>query len=319
MAMLPPLSDPRVLVGTGTADDAGVYLLEKDRALVMSTDVFTPIVDDARDFGRIAAANAMSDIYAMGARPLAALNIMCFPDGELPFELMAEIILGGRETLLEAGAVPMGGHTVSDRELKYGLAVIGEVDPKSIMRNDAARVGDALVLTKPIGTGVLTTALKNGALDDEGLRRVTDVMMILNRDAAEAMLEVGADAATDITGFGLGGHAAEMAEGSRVTIEIDVEKVPLIQGALDAASDGHVPGGLYTNQHYVRRRAALVSRADGHTLSLIYDPQTSGGLLIAMAPKVVEAFDRIMREHGHTAQRVIGRVIDAEEKPLRLV
>jgi selenide,water dikinase len=209
-------------------DDAGVYRLDERTALVFTIDFFTPIVDDARDFGRIAAANALSDIYAMGARPLIGVNVACFPEGDLPPDVLAEILLGGREKMDEAGAVVIGGHSVSDRELKYGLAVIGLVDPERVVANAGAEEGDLLVMTKPIGTGVMTTALKNEALGADALRRVTAVMTGLNRAAAEAMVEAGAHAATDVTGFGLVGHATAMANASGVTLEIAVPDVPLI-------------------------------------------------------------------------------------------
>ncbi|MBD3368502.1 MAG: selenide, water dikinase SelD [Candidatus Eisenbacteria bacterium] len=319
LAKLPPVDDPRVLVGTSTADDAGVYLLDEDRGLVFTTDFFTPIVDDARDFGRIAAANALSDVYAMGGKPLIALNLMCFPDGEIPFDIMAEIIAGGQEKLGEAGALPLGGHSVSDRELKYGLAVVGTVDPGRIVTNAGARPGDTLVLTKPIGTGVMTTALKNEALETPALARVTELMLRLNRDASEAMLDAGAHAATDITGFGLAGHALEMAQASEVTLEIDVASVPLIEGALEAARNGHVPGGLFTNHHYVKPRTTITSRAESFRLQLMYDPQTSGGLLTALEPDAVEGFLAAVSERGHDEAREIGRVIETGDRPLRLV
>jgi selenide,water dikinase len=319
LAKLPPVLDPRVLVGTSTADDAGVYRMEDGSALVFTTDFFTPIVDDARDFGRIAAANALSDVYAMGGTPLIALNIMCFPDGDLPMEIMAEIIIGGSEKLAEAGAVGLGGHSVSDRELKYGLAVVGTVHPDRIVTNAGARPGDVLVLTKPIGTGVLTTALKMEKLDDASLERVTGLMETLNRDAAEAMLEAGATAATDVTGFGLAGHALEMAVASRATVEIDVEAVPLIEGAVEALRGGNVPGGLFTNHHYVRPRTRLSTRAESYTIDLMHDPQTSGGLLIALPETAVDAFLRRMTDLGRSDQRVIGRVVPAGDKPLALV
>jgi len=319
LAKLPPVDDPRVLVGTNTADDAGVYLLDDGRALVFTTDFFTPIVDDARDFGRIAAANALSDVYAMGGHPLIALNLMCFPDGDLPLDIMADIISGGAEMLAEAGVVPLGGHTVSDRELKYGLAVVGTVDPGRITTNSGARPGDRLVLTKPIGTGVLTTALKMEKLDDESLARVTALMRTLNRDAAEIMLELGATAATDVTGFGLAGHALEMAQGSDVTIEIDVESVPLIEGAIEALRDGNTPGGLFTNHHFVRPMTRLVTRAESYRLDLMHDPQTSGGLLVSLPEGAVNAYIETMTDRGHGETAPVGRVVEKAGKPLSLV
>lgn len=244
---------------------------------MLTNDFFTPIVDDPFDFGRIAAANAVSDVYAMGGTPLVALNIACFPDEDLPSSVLADILLGGREKMEEAGVAIVGGHTVTDKELKYGLAITGLVDPGRVVTNSGATVGDLVVLTKPIGTGVLTTALKSEALDDEGLERVTEIMTRLNRAASVAMVEAGASAATDVTGFGLVGHAVGMGDASGVTLEIDVAKVPLIEGALQTVRAGYRPGGLFANQQYYRQFVHLKSRADAHTLELMSDPQTSGG------------------------------------------
>jgi len=307
-----------VLVATDTVDDAGVYLLDDETAWVFTVDLFTPIVDDARDFGRIAAANAVSDVYAMGGRPLLALNIVCFPDGELPMSVMTEIVLGGQEKMEEAGTVIIGGHSLSDRELKYGLAVLGVVHPERTVRNTGARPGDVLVLTKPIGTGVLTTALKYERLSPDAMGRVTATMLTLNRAAAEAMVEARATAATDVTGFGLVGHAVTMAQASGVTLKIDVGRVPLIEGALDAVRSGFRPGGLLSNQHYYRRFVRLLSRADGCTLDLMSDPQTSGGLLIALPEGRLAAFDEALARAGGGERWVIGRAEPRGEKAVVL-
>ncbi|MBD3347990.1 MAG: selenide, water dikinase SelD [Candidatus Eisenbacteria bacterium] len=319
LSKLPPLSDPRVLVSSDTVDDAGVYLLDEESALVFTTDFFTPVVDDARDFGRIAAANAVSDVYAMGGSPLIGVNIVCFPDGDLPPELLAEILLGSREKMDEAGAAVVGGHSVSDRELKFGLAVIGKVAPERLVRNSGAAEGDVLVLTKPIGTGVMTTALKNEALDPEGLARVTAVMSELNRSASAAMVEAAADAATDVTGFGLLGHAVGMAKAGGVTLELDVASVPLIEGAMDAISAGYRAGGLFSNQHYYRKFTKVKSRADALLLELLNDPQTSGGLLVALPEDRVEVFAAAYAEAGGERYWRIGRVLPRGEKPVVLV
>jgi len=306
-------------VSSDTVDDAGVYLLDEHVALVFTTDFFTPIVDDARDFGRIAAVNAVSDVFAMGARPLIAVNIVCFPDGDLPPEILAEILLGGQEKMGEAGAVIVGGHSVSDRELKYGLAVVGLVDPERMVVNAGARPGDALVLTKPIGTGVMTTALKSEALGADALERVTKVMMRLNRAASAAMTAAGAHAATDVTGFGLVGHACSMADASGVTLEIAAEDVPLIDGALDAITAGFRPGGLLGNEQYYRRFTESLSGADPHLLELMNDPQTSGGLLVALSDDRLDPFAQAYEKAGGDGYWVIGRVVEQGEKPVSLV
>lgn len=313
------MTDPRVLVATDTVDDAGVYGLDDRTALVVTVDFFTPIVDDARDFGRIAAANAVSDIYAMGGRPLVAVNIACFPDGDLPISLLADILLGGREKMDEAGVAVIGGHSVSDRELKFGLAITGIIDPSRIVTNSGASVGDVLVLTKPIGTGVLTTALKYEALEEDALRRVTAVMAELNRAGAVGMVEAGANAATDVTGFGLVGHAVGMADGSGVTIEIDVAGVPLLDGADAAVRSGFRPGGLLANQSYYERFVRLESHADGHILDLMSDPQTSGGLLISLPEDGLDTFSSAYELAGGSGHWVVGRVLARGDRSVVLV
>jgi selenide,water dikinase len=318
LSKLPPIVDERALVSSGTVDDAGVYLIRDDMALVVTLDFFTPVVNDPRDYGRIAAANALSDIYAMGGKPLVALNIMCFPDGELPSSVMAEILLGGNEKVTEAGALVLGGHSVSDRELKFGLAAVGVIDPNAVVTNSAARPGDVLVLTKPIGVGVMATALKEDELPDAGVVAITTLMSTLNRAASEAMVEAGAHAATDVTGFGLVGHAKEMAEGSGVTLEIVLADVPLIDGALETISKGLAPGGLFSNQHYYSRFVEQRADADRRSVELMFDPQTSGGLLVSLAPEDVDAFCSELTGRGGTGH-VIGRVAERGDHDIVLV
>lgn len=317
LSKLPPIVDPRALVSSGTVDDAGVFFLNDDTALVVTLDFFTPIVDDARDFGRIAAANSLSDVYAMGGTPLVALNIVCFPDGELPTSLMAEILLGGHEKVMEAGALVLGGHSVSDRELKFGLAVVGTVNPNAIVTNAGARVGDTLVLTKPIGVGVLATALKEDELSSDGIAAITELMATLNRAASEAMIEAGASAATDVTGFGLLGHGSEMADASGVTLEIAASDVPLIDGALAAIEKGLAPGGLFSNQHYYSAVVESRTRADKRTVELMYDPQTSGGLLVALPSGKLDVFERALSARGGSSW-VVGRVVERGDRALVL-
>lgn len=312
---LPPAVDPRVLVSESSADDAGVFLMNDGTALVLTVDLFTPVVDDARDFGRISAANAVSDVYAMGGTPLVALNIVAFPDGEMPMSIMTDILAGGAEKMAEAGAPIVGGHSVSDRELKYGLAVVGTVHPDAVVTNAGARPGDVLALTKPLGTGVLSTALKHERLAPEGVLGLTDVMARLNREAAASMLEAGANAATDITGFGLIGHAMEMADAGGVTVRLDAGSVPLIDGALDALNDGMAPGGLALNRDYFGARVRA-SRSDGDPLlELLYDPQTSGGLLVSLLPERAEEFVSSLARRGG-ACAVVGRVTERGPVPV---
>jgi selenide,water dikinase len=254
----------------------------------------------------------------MGGRPLVALNIVCFPDGELPSSVMAEILLGGHEKVTEAGALVLGGHSVSDRELKFGLAVVGTVDPNGIVTNAGAKVGDAIVLTKPVGTGVLATALKEDELDAEGAAAITELMARLNRVAGEAMVEAGAHAATDVTGFGLVGHASEMADASGVTVEIAAEDVPVVPGALAAIEKGLAPGGLFSNQHYYSAMVESRTSANGRTVELMYDPQTSGGLLVALPPDALGAFEDALREQGEESW-VVGRVVERGDRAVVLL
>ena len=317
LSKLPPIVDPRALVSSGTVDYAGVYSLNDDTALVVTLDFFTPVVNDPMDYGRIAAANSLSDVYAMGGTPLVALNIVCFPDGELPSSVMADILLGGHEKVSEAGALVLGGHSVSDRELKFGLAVVGTVDPNAIVSNAGARVGDTLVLTKPVGTGVLATALKEDELSPEGTATITRLMSTLNRAAAEAMVEAGATAATDVTGFGLVGHASEMADAGGVTVEISVADVPLVEGALATLERGLAPGGLFSNQHYYSAFVDSRTRVDARMVELMYDPQTSGGLLVALPETAVQTFEQALSARGGESW-VVGRVVERGARALVL-
>jgi selenide,water dikinase len=290
---IPIPEDPAVLVGYGGADDAGVYRLSDDTALVLTVDYFTPIVDDAFDYGRVAAANSLSDVYAMGGKPLAALNIAGFPEGTLPPEVLGEILRGGADTAARAGVAIVGGHTVSDAEIKYGLAVVGVVHPDRIVTNAAARPGDVLILTKPIGTGVLSTQLKNQKLDETGTRRIVEVMVTLNDKASARMIEHGVVSCTDVTGYGLVGHAYEMAEASGVTIEIDAGAVPLIEGAVEALRDGHIPGGANKNRTFLTEY--IQTSRDDERFRLLFDPQTAGGLLIAVSEASADALLAALR------------------------
>lgn len=283
LASLHPTDDPRLLVGHATLDDAAVFQLTPDIALVQTVDFFPAIVDDPYAFGQIAAANALSDVYAMGGQPLTALNIVGFPSGELPPELLASVLRGGHDKVREAGALIVGGHSIIDRELKYGLAVTGRAHPRFILTNSAARPGDRLVLTKPLGTGIATTAARSGAFPSAELHAVIESMTTLNGAASRAALAVGARCATDVTGFGLLGHAVQLADASSVTLRIEAGRVPAFRGVRDAIAAGHATGGAARNLEYVAGRVSW-GRCSDEARALVLDPQTSGGLLMALAP-----------------------------------
>jgi selenide,water dikinase len=289
LAPLPRQADPRLLVGSETFDDAGIFVLSDDLALVQTVDFFAPIVDDPYEFGRIAAANALSDVYAMGGEPLTALNIVGFPTGRLPLEVLTEILRGGQDAVRESGAVLAGGHTVVDEELKYGLSVTGRADPRHLLTNAGARPGDVLVLTKPIGSGVLTTAAKRGAIDPSAYRALVQVMSQLNAEASRAALAVGARCATDITGFGLLGHASHIARASGVTLAIQVARVPVLAGARETAASGVGTGGAERNEEFLEARVEWGAVSDVDR-ALLVDPQTSGGLLVAIPERAVSDY-----------------------------
>ncbi|MDF2439732.1 MAG: selenide, water dikinase [Abditibacteriota bacterium] len=309
--MLAPLTlnnsltrDPNLLVGFDLADDAGVYRLSDDTALVQTVDVFTPVVDDAYSFGQIAAANALSDIYAMGARPLTALNIAAFPRQTLPFEILGEILRGGLDKVREAGATLLGGHTVENAEPLYGLAMTGLVHPQRIATNAGARPGDVLVLTKALGTGLISTAIKREVCPEEVADAAIASMSTLNRAAAEAMIALGigagraVHACTDITGFGLMGHALEMARGSDVCLEIESSQLPLLPQVQQLAQNGLAPGGTGRNAQTGRDEVRLQSTLDAYWTDILWDPQTSGGLLIAIAPEHADALHHELQTRG---------------------
>ena len=281
LAALPHRGDSRLIVGRETFDDAGVFVLSEDFALVQTVDFFAPIVDDPYTFGQIAAANALSDVYAMGGEPLTALNIVGFPAGKLPLEVLTEILRGGQDKVHEAGALVVGGHSIIDEELKFGLSVTGRADPRRLLTNAAACLGDRLVLTKPLGTGILATAAKQGRLGEDDVQRLHASMASLNRAASRAALGVGARCATDVTGFGLLGHALHIARASTVSLRIDVSRVPELRGARDAWREGVRTGGAERNVEYLRTRVdwGATSEVDR---ALLVDPQTSGGLLVAV-------------------------------------
>jgi selenide,water dikinase len=289
LAPLPSHTDPRLLVGRETFDDAGVYALSDELALVQTVDFFAPIVDDPYSFGRIAAANALSDVYAMGGEPITALAIAGFPAGSVPIEVLTEILRGGHDAVHEAGAVLVGGHTIIDEEIKFGLAVTGRAHPQRLLTNAAARPGDRLVLTKPLGTGLLATAHKEGRLAPALLERLVASMTLLNAIASRAALRVGAQCATDITGFGLLGHASHIARASTVTLRIETAAIPILPGAFEAYEAGARTGGAARNVSYLEARVDW-GRVTEWERALLVDPQTSGGLLVAVPPARVAEY-----------------------------
>ena len=307
---LPEVSDPRLLLGTGTFDDGAVLQLSDELALVQSVDFFPPIVDSPFDFGRIAATNALSDLYAMGADPLCAMVVCYFPIATLPLEVLRQILAGGLAVLVAEGVVPMGGHTVKGPELTYGLAVTGTVHPQRVLTNAGARPGDVLVLTKPIGTGVLSTALKRELLDAGMAHTLVETMAATNRHASRACQKVGVHALTDVTGFGLLGHALELAAASRVALEIEAAAVPLLPGALEAVLAGAVPGGLVANRAWAADKVRSVG-VDDSTVQLLCDPQTSGGLLAAVPGPNVAELVAACATSGVSAC-VIGRAVEGD-------
>lgn len=316
LRQLPVPQDARLLVGPRTGDDAAVYVLDEETALIVTVDFFTPVVDDPYTFGQIAAANALSDVYAMGGRPLLCLNLVGFPTC-LPVEVLGEILRGGSDKVAEAGAILAGGHTLEDDEPKYGLAAVGLVHPEGLWRNSTARAGDALILTKPLGTGVINTAAKADMAPPEVVAAAIDLMRTLNAAACDALRGARVNACTDVTGFGLLGHAAEMAEASGVTLVLRAEAIPVLEGAREVGAMGMFPAGAYRNRDWVKGRLAA-GGVDDTDLLILCDPQTSGGLLASLPPdQAVLALARLS-ERGVTA-KVIGEVVPRRQAALELV
>jgi len=318
ISYLKPSTDPNLLVGTQTADDAGVYKISDEIALVQTVDFFTPIVDDPYVYGQIAAANALSDVYAMGGRPLTALNIAAFPSS-LPIEVLQRILAGGHAKAEEAGSILVGGHTISDPELKYGMAITGLIHPQKIYKNKGAKEGDALILTKPLGTGIITTAIKKKKASKETIDYVCYWMSQLNKTAAEIMSEFHIDACTDITGFGLTGHAFQLAEASHVGLLIESDNLPCYPEALDFARKGTLTGADKTNRRYVKKAVWFERSFPQEWEALFFDPQTSGGLLIALPHE--EAMPLLKKFHAAELKesRLIGSVFKSERPILRFV
>ncbi len=294
--MVPKSEHPDLLVGFNKADDAGVFRISEDMALVLTLDFFPPIVDDPYQFGQIAAANALSDVYAMGGTPITALNIVCFPEGVMPPDILTNVLKGGNDKIVEAGAVVVGGHSVKDNEIKYGVSVTGLINPKYVITNAGAKAGDRLYLTKPLGTGIITTGIKKNAVSKELTALVIAQMTQLNKKASEAMTNCKASAATDITGFGLLGHAYEMAAASDVSIRFQSDIIPIMPEVKELAEKGMIPGGLNANRDYLKDKADIKSTVEGSIIPILFDPQTSGGLLIAISEDKAELFEQEVRD-----------------------
>jgi len=324
LARLPKPHDPNLLVGFETSDDAGIYRISADQALVQTVDFFTPLVDDPFTFGQIAATNALSDVYAMGGRPITALSVVCFPpDGDL--DVLEQIMQGGMAKMAEASCVVVGGHSVRDSEIKFGYAVTGLIDPGRVLTNAGAVVGDVLILTKPIGTGVITTALKQGIARPEWIANAIRSMTTLNRAASEVVVGAkGVHAMTDVTGFGLMGHCREMVIASRTAMEIVAEEVPVIDGALDAVRSGAIPAGLLANRSFAECISgdAPGSQIPDELRTLLYDPQTAGGLLVSVSSGDADALLNSLRNAGLNAATigsVVGPYIPSQGVPALLL
>jgi selenide,water dikinase len=307
LRQLPPIVHPAVIVGTDTSDDAGVFRLGPDLAIVTTVDFFTPIVDDPYVFGQIAAANALSDVYAMGGDPITALNIVGFPKGQMDVEILADILKGGIERATEAGAVVIGGHTIIDPELKYGMAVTGVIHPDRVLRNVGVREGDALVLTKPLGTGIVTTALKQRKASLAHVREAVRSMVTLNKTASRIARTFRVHACSDVTGFGLLGHASEMAMGSGVTLMLDSGKLPILPGAVTLAGRGFLTGGCKRNRAYLEDKVVVDPAVKPELTEIAFDPQTSGGLLLALEPRAAARLVTRLRSSGVAAAAIVGR------------
>lgn len=303
---LPPITDPNVIVGLNTADDAAVYKVRDDLAIAFTVDYFTPVVDNPYDFGAIAVANALSDCYAMGVQPAIALNLVGFPATKLPMYILDRILEGGSDKATEARVSIVGGHTIDDPEPKYGMAVVGFTRPEAVISNAGGRVGDTLVLTKPLGIGVITTAIKVDMVDEDVVRHAVRIMTTLNREASMVMVEFGVHACTDVTGFGLLGHLWEMCTASRVGASIRLTDVPMLPEAWQLAREGIIPGGAYSNREYVAADVKFDADIDDVAQLLLCDPQTSGGLLIAVSPDKADDLVRALNQAGTPVAAKIG-------------
>jgi len=315
---IPLQKHPDIIVGFETSDDAGVVRLENGKLLIQTLDFFTPIVDDPYIFGAISATNALSDIYAMGGKPLWVMNICCFSLGKLEIQVFKSIIKGGYDKVREAGAFLLGGHTVEDVEIKYGLSVIGEVEEKNLMTNQNAKIGDTLILTKPIGTGILSTALKAEQIMEDDLDEATKWMLTLNDKTSEAAVNSGIKACTDITGFGLAGHALEMAKASGVQMEFELKSIPVIGKTIEYIRSGFCPGGLYCNRRFTQHYIEVSKNTNEELITLIFDPQTSGGLLLSCPQENLSTLEENFKNQSLPYWK-IGRVIDGTPGTIKII
>jgi selenide,water dikinase len=318
LKFLPLPKDPNILVDIDTHDDAGVYRVNDDLALVLTTDFFPPVCSDPYEFGQIAAANSISDVYAMGGDPVLALNIMMFPAAKLPMEAYADILKGGFDKATEAGVRIIGGHTIDDFPPKYGLAVVGYIHPDKIITNAGARPGDSLILTKPVGTGVLLAGHRLGMVSEKDLSEAKRLMMLLNKSGAEVMKKFNIIGATDITGFGLAGHALKMAKASRVSLKINMKNVPLIGNSYQLINDGCIPGASFRNLEYAEKDVEFASDLDYNLKMIAFDAQTSGGLLFSAQPDKVSEILENLHNAGLSRSKVIGDVSELKEKYIYL-
>ncbi len=310
MRDLPLVSDPNLLTGIEHAEDAGVYKLSPELALVQTVDFFTPTVDDPYTFGQIAATNALNDVYAMGGKPLTAMNIVCFPVKEMDISILREVLRGGLDKMREAGVLLVGGHSVEDNEIKYGLSVTGVIHPDKVLFNRGALAGDSLILTKPLGTGIVSTAVKGGEIDQQLLLQSIDSMTRLNKTAAELIMENdGIHACTDITGFGFLGHACEMIEGSNVGLRINSATVPVFNGLQKIVEEGFVPGGLYRNKNFRIDQIETRDSCPAWLLDVFFDPQTAGGLFFSLPAETAAYLIEKMHSAGIGDAAIVGEVV----------
>lgn len=313
LTVIPKVSHEKLIVGLETSDDAAVYKVSDDKAIILTLDFFTPVVDDPYTFGKIAAANSLSDIYAMGGEPTVAMNIVCFPQCE-DMAILREILRGGSDKVTESGAILVGGHTVDDMEPKYGLSVTGEVHPDKVRANSHVAVGDVLILTKPIGTGILNTAIKGEIADEQDYEEAVLVMEYLNKYPADALKKIDVNGVTDVTGFGLLGHVLEMAKGSGCSIEVDGESVPMLRNAREYANMGIIPAGMYKNLDYISPDVSVCEGVKQDILDVLYDPQTSGGLLISVPQERASELIDELRNCKALCYDIIGRAVEKKEK-----
>lgn len=315
---LPKFEDENLIVGIDTSDDAAVYKIDEKRGVILTLDFFTPVVDDPYTFGQIAAANSLSDVYAMGGKPITVMNIVCFPNC-LPLDILAKILKGGADKVMEAGAIVVGGHSVEDDEPKFGLSVMGMVDIDKITANSGARPGDLLILTKPLGLGIINTAVKADVASKEAAAKAIETMAYLNRDAANAAAKVGIHACTDITGFGLLGHAYEMADGSNTTIEIWSDLLPIIRESIELAKDGIIPAGAYNNRKHLKGKVLFKNRPAQYLEDIMFDPQTSGGLLFAVPRAKADELLLLLSQNNKTECAIVGEVKEKTDYPIEVL